>query len=780
MRSYAASLGLVILVSFLSACGGGSGGSSASNNESPAPPPPSSPDFTLTITSNSTLSIQQAGTSIPLTVTVNPLNGFTGSVSVSFPTVPAGVSVSPAGPLSIASMQSQTVMVSASTAASVSPAETINVQGASGALSHTAPFTFAVTAVAPFQITLNPSTVTLTPNATATVEVGLVAGPSLGNSIVMLDMNSTSIPNTGVSTQLDPPILSATQPTATLTLQASLQEQPVSNVPVSIAGVVGADVNVATLSLNVTDPFPTSTAPSRTTFRSTDMDPTGVVYDPIHKLVFVAVVQLNEVVVYSSVDAHTVATISVPEPDGVDITADGTQVIVGSRTRFFAVIDIATLQVVNRVPVPTSGYAFAFATPGPERPVTLASGKVLFLTRDDDSTATEVLEWDPVTGNFTNPTPSGMVLSIESIARSLDHSHVVATTGSMGNSVAVFDSATDAFGPVQNIATSVPALNPDGSRIAVLLGVAGQPTSQIALLDSQFNTLAVFPTNGQVGNLVLFSADGSALYAVGPQLGVALNANSLSPMGSFPNPVQGLPASGDVDETGMIFVAESLLGGTGFIDASTPQALGLDFPYDMIVSPPQGSPTAPSPTTLGAGGGLTTATQVYFGAPPASPRATPGANVSLTSATTLQVTPPKSAQTGPVNVSVSNPDGWLTIVPNGYTYGASVATVAPNAGPLSGGTSATVFGYGFDLDMSQIQVSVGGQPATVTHAFGYAPGMVTFTTPAGNSGLADITVTTSNGSVTAPRAFQYLQNVQTFVGGGALSQVIYDQKRQRL
>ena len=173
-------LGLLVL----HACGGGS--SSSSSN--PISPP--SPDFTLAITSNSTLSVQQGGSSIPLTVTVNPLNGFTGSVSISFPNLPTGVTLSPPGPLTIASTQNQTVMVSASNLASVS-ADTINVQGTNGSLSHSSPFNFSVTAVASFQLRFNPQTVTLGPNSTTTVKLDLIPGSNLGNANVFLSMNST-------------------------------------------------------------------------------------------------------------------------------------------------------------------------------------------------------------------------------------------------------------------------------------------------------------------------------------------------------------------------------------------------------------------------------------------------------------------------------------------------------------------------------------------------------------------------------------------------------------
>jgi hypothetical protein len=101
-------------------------------------------------------------------------------------------------------------------------------------------------------------------------------------------------------------------------------------------------------------PPPLPALTSRSTFRRTDMNPRGVVYDPSHKLVFVTVPQLNEVVVYSSTNAGTVAAIPVPDPSGIDITADASRVIVGTNTRFFWLIDTVSLQLTRSVLVPTS------------------------------------------------------------------------------------------------------------------------------------------------------------------------------------------------------------------------------------------------------------------------------------------------------------------------------------------------------------------------------------------------------------------------------------------
>src|SRR5258708_7124729 len=83
-------------VIFLSGCGGGGGGGTQ--------PPPPQPDFTIGL-STSTVNIAQGSSSAPVSVIVNGLNGFSGSVQVTLSGVPAGVTSNPASPFSVSSGQ---------------------------------------------------------------------------------------------------------------------------------------------------------------------------------------------------------------------------------------------------------------------------------------------------------------------------------------------------------------------------------------------------------------------------------------------------------------------------------------------------------------------------------------------------------------------------------------------------------------------------------------------------------------------------------------------------
>jgi len=108
-------------------CGGGGGGGT--------PPPPAS--FTLTASPGSVL-VSQGSTSTPVQISVQAVDGFQGTVSVSLQELPAGVTVSPGFPLSISAGSSQAATFTvASTVARGN--YSLTFAGTSGALSSNAP-----------------------------------------------------------------------------------------------------------------------------------------------------------------------------------------------------------------------------------------------------------------------------------------------------------------------------------------------------------------------------------------------------------------------------------------------------------------------------------------------------------------------------------------------------------------------------------------------------------------------------------------------------------------
>jgi hypothetical protein len=772
---------LAAMVSLVSCSGSGTG--------TPTPPPPPAPDFTLSI-SPSSLSLQQMGNGVTLTISIVPVNGFAGSVNVTFPNLPAGISVSAGslgGPPYYASPSAPlSVGVSASQAAAVGN-RTITVLATSGTLTHSTTLNTSVAAAIDFQLSVTPSTVTIGPNGEASAQVTLVPGSNFGSNSVFLYYPSVHVGYTGVDMNLSSQFLTAAQPRSTVSFKSGFQVET-GSFPAPLTGTLGAQIVNLPLTLTVTNPAKPCNSLSRSTVRRTDMDTNGVVYDPVHKLVFAAVQSTNTLQVFSSVTAQTVASIPIPMPRQLDITPDGSRILVGTLTNYMYWIDPVALQVVGKVYVDADlDTGNLGITANSARPIILSSGKVLVSIFGDP--IPPPVEWDPVANVWSKPAPTGFNSGFGIIRRSADHSKVVLADG---NILTVFDSATDSYGPVQNIAALAAAFNSNGSKLAVL---GPSPTlpggAQVTLYDQNFKVLASSQlTSGSVGVLsqddVIFSRDDSIVFVREGNYTTALSAADLSFVGqvSGPNSLGGY--SFDIDETNMIF--SSGHGTTVFTDASSPCGVGVNVPVNLQLTPHQGTLNTPSAVTVSAVSGITAQSQVYFGAAPGSPNATPGTNLTPNPPTSIQVTPPASQTTGAVNVTVTNPDGSLGIAPDGFSYGSSVLAVPTNSGPATGGTSVTIYGYGFAFDQSQIQVTVGGRAATVTRVLVgtissgllFPMDQVVFTTPAGNPGAADIVITTPACTATLAAGFHYLEIAQNYPVSSTLTQVVYDRSRQRL
>jgi hypothetical protein len=116
----------------LNACG---------SSSPPPPPPPPVADFSVVITPTSVSTIV-GGTSAPVTVTLNTVNGFTSVVSVTISGFPNGINSLPASPFTLTAGMSRQITFSAPAAAGTF---TVEFQGASGTLSHSGNATLTVT-----------------------------------------------------------------------------------------------------------------------------------------------------------------------------------------------------------------------------------------------------------------------------------------------------------------------------------------------------------------------------------------------------------------------------------------------------------------------------------------------------------------------------------------------------------------------------------------------------------------------------------------------------------
>ncbi len=785
---------LLLLVLTVSSCGGGS-------SSMPPPPPPPPADFALAAASP-TVTIQQGGALQFQTIQANPLNGFTGLITLTIAGLPVGVTTMPSGPLSISvSGQAQgTAFQLAASQTTPIGTTTVSVTGTSGTITHTASFSFTVTQAAPFRIQVSPTSIALTPASNATVQISVTATPGTSPQ---LGVNVTGPPNSSqVITGTPQGFLTPMNPLS-FSINATDLAQPLQNFPVSIAASDNANnTSLVTLPLTVTVPFASNTTPTRSTFFRTDKAPTGMAYDPFRKLLFVSVEILNEVEVVSSVDGRQVASIPVNFPAGIDEAADGSAIYVVSP--YFGgvtIIDPNLLQVVGHASVPQSVSGVPVSVVFLQI-ASLSNGKVVLSPALDslDLTKPPFYLWDPKADTFTRFGPVSFVSQSILMSRSADHSKLIANGAAAGG--ILYDVNTDTFVGPTPLISGASGINSNGSQLVS----AGYQNSSLVLAfyDSSFNLLGSLPFNsfwssGPTPDL-FYSMDGKHLYVVPNQgIGVGnsgavaavIDTTTFSLVGLVPCFSFGaaLPFSGQwittfaIDETNMLFGAA--FGGVGFLDMSSLTSLQEPLPGPFIVQPSLASLSSTTSAQLNGVGFTQPATfNLFVGPPPASPQTVKATNISLQSTNFLDLTIPKGTAAGPANATLTRSDGFFEVMPDALTFGPTVLRVDADAASSSGNDSIRIVGYGFDSPNTQ--VTIGGRTATIVQTNSAISGQlfptesIVLKTPPGTPGMADVTVSTPAGTTTISGRLQYLSSVQVYPTLGALDAIIYDQSRQRL
>lgn len=690
VRRCAPSLSLFLLFLAQSGCGGGS------SSIQPPPPPPPEPDFSIAFSQDS-VNVQQGATSPAVKLSVNPLNGFTGTVQVTLSGLPVGVVSSPPSPFSVAVGSSAPLLFSAAANASTGNS-TIMAEGTGGSLTHPA---------------------------------------SLG-----------------------------------LTVQTG----GVANLP-------------------------------RTFYVRTDStpamdDPAGeprhrrLVFDPAHQLVFVANRAMNRVEIFSTTSATRVAQVSIPGASSADLSSDGATVWIGTITEQVAAIDTSSLQVKARYkitglqPLPKTTFD------RPEELLMLSSGKLMMRLRQSQTGESLLALWNPSSNTLTSLTTTEPQLfqnGLGAMARSGNQSKVLVAASDASGELAIYDSNGNVLVGPHGLGTGIiplVAANPDGTRFAAVLVANG--SSQVLLLDGSLNPAGVYVSS--VVNGMVFSRDGQFLYvsenAGAPPVITVLDGRSLNTLGHVPD----LWLAGrrteieDVDATKLLFGIANR--GLGFIDAASPGSLPAAVP--VFAGPPSSQPSegpnAGGATTVLEGKNFEATAQILFGTQSA-------AYASVAGNMQINATSPPNAASGPVNITAYFPSGWLTLAPDAFSYGPQVLQILPNAGAPAGGDTVQIYGYGFGSDPAKLTVTIGGAAATIQKveivtAIASSLGLdatypfpierITLQTPTGAPGKANLVITSSAGSITDPKAFQYLQSENFYAKPAFDRFVIYDQSRQWL
>jgi len=575
------------------------------------------------------------------------------------------------------------------------------------------------------------------------------------------------------------------------------------NVTLSAQGVSGNLSHSASLTLVVQSGV--VSALPRTAYSATDSvpsmdDPPGephhrhLTLDAANKHLFVANRAMNRVEVLSSLDGSPIAQISIPGASSVDMSADGQIVWVGSTTEQITAIDATTLQVRAKYTLSPLQPLPNVTFDRPEEVLALSSGKLFVRLREAASGESLLAVWDPAINalvNLTSAAPSLFQNGMGVMARSGDHTRILVAANDSSGEVALFDaSGTLVAGPVSLGSGTIlqAAASPDSSRFAVAF--QSSAATQLVLLSGSLNSLASYPTAAPLG--LVFSSDGQSINLSEEKNGApvitALSAANLNRIGEVPDAtVQGARSEiEDVGDSQLLFGMANR--GVTLVDAAHPSSLPSAFP--TFASPPSAQPSE-GPNAGGtvvalAGQNFELNPHVVFGGQLATAAQQMGS-------TQIQATSPASADNGPVNLTAYFPSGWLAIAPNAFSYGTQIREILPNAGNKAGGDAIEIHGYGFGSDPGKVTVTIGGAAATVQKlenvasiaasqgfdtAYPFSLERLTVQTPAGTPGNADVTVNSSAGSATSPRAFQYLQSEQVYAKAGFYKFLLYDQQRQ--
>ncbi|MFT7622916.1 MAG: hypothetical protein ACI9WU_002091 [Myxococcota bacterium] len=190
-------------------------------------------------------------------------------------------------------------------------------------------------------------------------------------------------------------------------------------------------------------------------------------------------------------------------------------------------------------------------------------------------------------------------------------------------------------------------------------------------------------------------------------------------------------------------------------------------PQVSLIDPAQGPASGGQPVVVSGVGFADGATVTFDGA-----QAT---EVVVVSIGTIECMTPAGA-IGPADVVVTNPGGKSGSYDGGYTYNDKAAptldTVSPVSGATDGGTVVTITGTGFQAGASVVFGVNEAGGASVSNA----GQTITCTSPSGDEGTADVTVTNPDGqSVTSVGVFTYEQGLVNFAildGPASLTSVV--------
>ncbi|MFG2905211.1 IPT/TIG domain-containing protein [Kitasatospora sp. NPDC048286] len=472
---------------------------------------------------------------------------------------------------------------------------------------------------------------------------------------------------------------------------------------------------------------------------------------PSAQLVYIANMGDNTVTAYDPETGEVAATIPVGvKPEGVALSPDGTKVLVTNNGgASLSMIDTTSNTVVTTVPVGQSPLPVAFSPDGRLAYVGYASyaspGKVDVIDMSTLTVAASV----------------GVGAYVDTIALTSDGKRAYVASFA-GNSVSVVDTAGNTVtatvrpsgGPQS---PSGLAVTPDGKHVYVG-HYNGSGTRRVSVIDTATDTVtADLPITNQPQGMAV-TPDGRFLYVA------STGAHTVTVVDTATNtiiatvPVGIRPIGLAIDPAGTaVYVSNNNSKNVSVIDTATntvtatvptgsgPYGIAIGKPVPPAVTgiSPDHGPAAGGTSVTISGSHLTGTSAVSFGGTPAS-------DVKVVDRGTVTATVPAHAA-GVVDVALTV--SGRTVAAGKYTYDAPapvVTAVAPDHGPLAGGTTVTVTGSNLS---GASAVTFGTVPATAVTV--ESDTRITATAPAGSAvGKVDVTVTTPGGT-SAAQSYTY-------------------------
>jgi hypothetical protein len=216
---------------------------------------PPTPDFSISASPSSVSVVQ--GSPATYNISTSPINGFTGSVTLSASGLPSGATASFSPPSVTAGSGSTLTITTQGTTPVGSSA--VTVTGTSGSLSHgTAPVTLTVTAPPDFSVSVTPSSVTVSPGGTATYTVSASALNGFTGSITL---SANNLPSGATGSFNPSAITPGITSTLTITTTSAIALGSTSFTVGGTSGSLSHNSNSATLNVAPPPDFSISATP---------------------------------------------------------------------------------------------------------------------------------------------------------------------------------------------------------------------------------------------------------------------------------------------------------------------------------------------------------------------------------------------------------------------------------------------------------------------------------------------------------------------------------------